>query len=151
VAQQTTAAGSAAAQSPNILSLTLAETIGIVMGIVALFVAFGKILWDANQNPGGPSLDARLTTQVRAAHEDREWIERLEKAYALGGLQAKTAIDALAGVLSNIAPLTGLAVDDEALKLLRDVQKPGPDVPLYDAQAPNSFAKPVDTGGLTPL
>ena len=146
-AQETTAVADQAqqtmgttAQSPNILSLTLAETIGIVMGIVALFVAFGKILWDANQNPGGPSIDARLTEQVNTAHNDREWIERLERAYALGGMQSTRAVDALAGVLSNIAPLTGLKLDDAVLKLLRDVQKPGEEdaegPPLYEAQTP---------------
>jgi hypothetical protein len=128
------------AQPPSILSLTLGELIGILFGAGALMVGIGKILWDANQNPGGPSVDARLTQQVNTAHADREWIERLERAYALGGMQSTRAVDALAGVLSNIAPLTGLKTDDAVLNLLRDIQKPGMEAadgpPLYEAQAP---------------
>lgn len=105
-----------------------------MVGGVSLMVGVGKILWDANQNPGGASIDTRLTQQVATAHGDREWIERLEKAYQFGGLQNTRAIDALAGVLANIAPLTGLKVDDAVLNLLQDIQSPGAEPPLYDAQ-----------------
>lgn len=118
---QTTAAGSAPSAPPRILELTLGELIGILTGAGALAFAIGKALWDGNQ----PDLDQAISTEVDAAHSDREWIEKLERAYALNGLQAKTTIDALAGVLSNIAPLTGFKADDALLALLRDIQKPG--------------------------
>lgn len=110
---------------PGILSLTIGEVLGIVVGLAALGVAIGKTLWDANQNPGGASVDERLTDRVNSAHTDREWVMKLEHAYELGQGQAKTAIDALTSVLQTIAPLTPLKVDDAALSLLKDVQTPG--------------------------
>lgn len=130
--------------TPDILSLTLGELIGIVVGLGALGVGLGKILWDANQNPGGASVDTRLTERVDIARNDREWIERLERAYALGGLQSKTAIDALTSVLTTIAPLTGLKADDALLRILKDVQQPGANVDVTVNTAPME-------GGLSPI
>jgi hypothetical protein len=88
-------------------------------------LAFGKILWDANQNPGGASVDTQLVAAVEERHSDREYIDSLEKAYAAAGNAYKTALDATVSVLQTIAPLTPLKVDDAALNLLRDIQTPG--------------------------
>jgi len=136
------AAPATATQTPNILSLTLGELLSILIGSAVLLGGIGKILWDGNQ-PGQPGIDARLTTQVNTAHADREWIDRLERAYALVGVLSnvapltplkvdesvprlsKAAIDALVGVLTNIAPLTPIKVDDAVLRLLKDVQQAG--------------------------
>jgi len=118
------AAPAPATQTPNILSLTLGELLSILIGSAVLLGGIGKILWDGNQ-PGQPGIDARLTTQVGAAQADREWIDRLERAYALGGISSKAAIDALTGVLANIAPWTPIKVDDAVLRLLKDVQQSG--------------------------
>ena len=148
-AQETTGQDTAAeqtgqqpSQAPSILSLTLGELIGIVFGAGAPMVGIGKILWDGNQ-PGQPTIDQRLTQRVDTAAADREWIERLEKAYALGGLQAKTAVDALAGVLTNIAPLTGIKVDDAALRLLKDIQTPGSPNAVDPFPSPQTDAGPA--------
>lgn len=44
----TVGAGQQAAQSPDIFSLTIGELIGIVLGLGALGVGIGKILWDGS-------------------------------------------------------------------------------------------------------
>lgn len=112
-------------ETPAILSLTIGELMAIVLGIVGLAVAGGKILWDANQNPGGASVDQRLTERVGVAQADRQWMDSIERGYALSNAGLKTALDATVSVLQTIAPLTPLKVDDAALDLLRDVQTPG--------------------------
>lgn len=133
-------AGQQAAQSPDIFSLTIGELIGIVLGLGALGVAVGKILWDGNQ-PGQPTVDQRLTARVDVAHSDREWIERLERAYMLGGSNTQRLVDAFTGVLTNVSPLTGVKVDDALLRLLKDVQQPGqPTEEVIDPLAPKTSA-----------
>ena len=115
------------------VTLTQGELIGIVIALLAFAVGAGKILWDANQTPGGATLatvDTRITDRVDQAHSDREWVDRLERAYTLGGMQTKAAIDALTSALSAIAPMTPLKVDDAALRLLKDIQTRGPETPL---------------------
>lgn len=112
-------------ETPAILSLTLGELLGILFGAGALMVGIGKILWDANQNPGGASIDTRVAERVESAHSDREWVEKLERAYELGQGQVKVLTDAFTKILVTVAPLTPLKVDDAALSLLQDIQQPG--------------------------
>lgn len=134
-----------AAQPPSILSLTIGEVMAIVLGTGALFVGIGKILWDANQNPGGPSVDARLTARVEETRADREYMANMEKLYE-ANTALRATLDATAGILQSISPLlSSLKVDDATLKFLKDVQKPGADVevnvngvPVYEAQSPTS-------------
>jgi hypothetical protein len=57
--------------------LTLGEALAILLGTGALFVAIGKILWDANQNPGGPSVDTRLTARIEESHADRGYVANI--------------------------------------------------------------------------
>lgn len=112
-------------ETPAILSLTIGELMAIVVGLVGLAFAGGKILWDANQNPGGPSVDERLTERVGVAQADRQWMDSVERGVALSNAGMKTALDAVVSVLQTIAPLTPLKVDDAALNLLKDIQTPG--------------------------
>jgi hypothetical protein len=120
-------------ETPAILSLTLGEALAILVGTLGALLAFGKILWDANQNPNGASVDTQLVAAVEERQSDRDYIESLEKAYAAAGNAYKTALDATVSVLQTIAPLTPLKVDDAALNLLRDIQTPG-----FTAQAANT-------------
>jgi hypothetical protein len=111
--------------TPAILSLTLGEALAILLGTVSTFIAIGKILWDANQNPNGQSVDAQLTAAIEERHSDRDYIESLEKAHTAANDAYKTALNATVSVLQTIAPLTPLKLDDAALSLLKDVQTPG--------------------------
>lgn len=111
-------------KSPEFLTLTLGEFLGILTGFVALAVGLGKILWDWAHHRG-QNLDASLTARVQASQTDREWVERLEKAHERGGEALKTALSAVVGVLDNVAPLTKFKIDDAFRDLLKDIQTPG--------------------------
>ena len=120
-------------KSPEFLTLTLGEFLGILAGLAGLGLALGKILWDWAHHRG-QNLDAALTARVQASQSDREWVERLEKAHEKGGEGLKTALGAVVGVLQNVAPLTPFKMDDALRDLLKDIQTPG---------APDAAAAPV--------
>lgn len=132
-------ATAATPKSPEFLTLTLGEFLGILAGLAALSVSLGKILWDWAHHRG-QNLDAALTARVQASQSDREWVERLEKAHEKGGDGLKTALGAVIGVLQNMAPLTPFKIDDALRDLLKDIQTPGtpdalgtPVIPLQES------------------
>ena len=110
--------------SQPLFSLTIGEFLGILLGGGALLVGLGKILWDAARH-GGTNVDAALTRRVQDSQADRDWMFKIERAYDLSNERTHKTLEAVVGMLSNIAPLTKFQVDDALLALLKDIQKPG--------------------------
>ena len=58
---------------------------------------------------------------------------KIERAYDLSNERTHKTLEAVVGVLSNIAPLTKFQIDDALLALLKDIQKPGPEAAAQNA------------------
>lgn len=115
--------------SHPLFTLTLGELIGITFGLGAFLLAVGKILWDWAQgrvtNP-----DDALTAQIQSRQQDRDWMDKMEKAYERSGNAVHKALETVTGVLATVAPVTSsIKVDDALLAFLKDLQQKGAPVP----------------------
>lgn len=92
--------------------------IGMVGGIIAVVIA--------SVRSGKPQqIDAGVVARIEAAQQNREYVDKLERAYQLAGADKRAMFDGVVGILAGLAAFTPIKSDDAALKLLQDVKTPG--------------------------
>lgn len=99
--------------------------------------------------------DNTLVRELEKRQLDREYMDRLERAYQEGNRQIKAVVDTLASGLRFVAPYTPIKADDALGGFLDDIRTPGAPndnliydparkvVPPYDSTANPS---PIETG-----
>ena len=142
------AATSAAEESTSpAISLTTTDVLILVFGLGFLVVQVLK------SKP--LQADKTLARELEKRQLDREYMDRLERAYQEGNRQLKAVVDTFASGLRFVAPYTPIKVDDMLGGFLDDIRTPGAPgdnltydpsrkaVPPYDSTANPS---PIETG-----
>lgn len=125
--------------------ISIGEIVAVVVALASLVVALIAFM---RKNPQATpaELDAEATRRVVEAQANRELVDRLERAYQQNSAAQQKAFDTVAGLLRLIAPLTPLKLDDAAVSLLTDIQKPGaPSVVKATPPAVTDYPPPRDT------
>lgn len=103
------------------IELSGGEVFAILISLLAFVVGIINLV-----RTGKPATwDAGLVAQLEMKQRDREWMEKLEKAYQSAGTQQQAVLDSVVGVLRLVVRTTPFKADDSVLKLLEDVQTPG--------------------------
>ena len=97
-----------------------------ILTVGVLLVGIGSIVYLVLRG-GNP--DQIATNQLQVMQMNREAMAAQERAYQNATATQRQTIDALAGVLTAIAPLTPAQIDNALARYLRDVQAPGPEIP----------------------
>lgn len=94
------------------------------LGVLALTVfEVGKLV--ARRAPVG-ELDTVVVNRLQQAQDNRELMDRLERAYQAASRQQQTALETLGATLRFIAPMTAIKADDKLAEVVADIQQQGP-------------------------
>lgn len=111
--------------SGGVLTLDTGDVVSIVVGLIGLVGSIIAVVVTAMRT--GKSADAGAVAEIEKRQMNREWMERNERAYQEASAERKELYSLVTGILGFIAPITtGIKADDAALKLLQDIQTPGP-------------------------
>lgn len=109
------------------MSLETLVIIALLIAIVSLMVSVvAAVLTRANA-------DQRATKRLDDLRSDRAQMDYLERAYLNANDAQRAALDTALAIIREIAPRTAITTDDAALRLLEDIQKPGPPEGSADA------------------
>lgn len=117
------------------IELSGGDVFAILIGLAALIVGL-VAFFRAHPNATPAALDTETARLLTERQKDREWVERLERAYQNNSATQQRMFDTFAAALRFIAPLTPIKSDDIAANLLTDIQQPGePILPESKASA----------------
>lgn len=72
-------------------------------------------------------VDASLSEKLDQKQRDRDFMDRLERAYQDSNRQKQATIDTMASLFRLIAPYTPIKSDDAVGRFLDDIRTPGAD------------------------
>lgn len=110
------------------IELSTGDAFAILLGLVSLIVGI-VAFFRAHPNATPAALDTEAARLLSERQRDREWVERLERAYQNNSATQQRMFDSVAAALRFIAPLTPIKADDIASNLLTDIQQPGNPIP----------------------
>lgn len=119
--------------SQPVVSLDLGDIFSILVGLAGL--VFGIVALVITAVRSGKSADAGVTAEFERRQRDREWMERNERAYQLASEERKQMFQFVTGALDLFSRLSPWKGDDALTRLLKDIEKPGPDPTLPPAPA----------------
>lgn len=117
--------------------LSSGDIVAILIGLIG--AGFGlAAFFRAHPNATPAQVDTAAAERIDALHQNRDYMERLERAYQASNEANRRALDLSVSVLRFIAPLTpGIKTDDAAAGFLSDIQTPGEETPTGMADKSN--------------
>lgn len=103
------------------IELSVGDVISIVAGLVALLVS----VYALAKSDKGKGLDNGVMLRIDQLQANREYMEKLERAYESGNVAQRVAFDKLSTLIKTIAPYTPIMSDDAIARFLDDVKVKG--------------------------
>lgn len=98
---------------------TIVAVGALLVAAISVFLAIRK----------GGDAERAVTVALEALQANRVAMDKYESMYQASNSTVRAFVDAFAGVIEALAPLTPIGADDKLSDVLEDVRTPGPPVP----------------------
>lgn len=99
-----------------VVSLSTTDLLILVFGVALLVFQVARKPQQADSN---------LVLRLSQLENNREWMDRMERAYQQSRAHERMAFDTIASLFRLVAPITPFKGDDATARLMQDIQTPG--------------------------
>ena len=120
------------------IELSVGDVISLIVGLLAFVMS----VYALAKSDKGKGLDNGVMLRIDQLQKDREYMDKLERAYESAHATNRLAFDKLSMVIKTIAPYTPIMSDDAIGRFLDDIKVKGD--PNAVQEMPKSGSLPTE-------